>query len=87
MPKDKPTKLQLLYRKRFSEAVKYAHKIASDPILCATYQAKLAHGPIVVNYAISKYLRKIKEKEGPRFNHKSEACQEIPEYLPKDSRS
>lgn len=67
MPKDKPTKLQLLYRNRFCDAVKYANNITADPVLNSKYEAKLKPGQKVVNYAIAEYLHDVKLKEGPKY--------------------
>ena len=84
MPKDKPTALQLLYRKRFADAMKYANSIKADPVLNALYETKVKPGQKVVNYAIAEYLQIIKSKEGPKFYNVPDISREFPEGLPKE---
>lgn len=60
MSKVKPSKLQQVKRKRFSEAVAYARAINNDPGRKALYARKLKKGQRVYNYAIKEYLKRNK---------------------------
>lgn len=58
--KKKPTELSLIYRKRFTEAVKYTRSILANPELKASYEAKLEPGQRVCDYAMREYLQQAK---------------------------
>lgn len=54
----KPSKLQLLKRKNFANAIAYARSIVRDPVKKAIYAKRLSKGKRVYNAAISEYLSK-----------------------------
>jgi hypothetical protein len=54
----KPSPLQKLKRKKFAEAVKYAHSILRDRAKKAEYAKKLKRGARVFNAAIKEFLSK-----------------------------
>ena len=61
--KRKPTELQKIYGKRFTEAIKYAQGIIRNRELKKQYQLKLGPSKRVYNYAISEYLKEAKRKD------------------------
>jgi len=63
-PKRKPTKLQTVYQKDFTKAVKYAQEIIRDPVKKKAYAKKVKPGQTVYNYAIAEYKKKYGVKKG-----------------------
>jgi hypothetical protein len=53
----KPSPLQKLVRKNFSEAVKYAQSINRNPVKKKKYAKKITDGQDVYHFAIQEYFR------------------------------
>jgi len=57
-----PSRLQLIYKQEFKEAVAYARSINNDPEKKRAYASKLKPGKSVFNSCIKEYMMKCREK-------------------------